>query len=417
MIVVCVTILAGFYPSLVISRFNPVTALKNSFTIQRPSAFNLRKVLVVVQFTITQILVVGTFIVMSQMQYFRNVNMGFIKEGIISARVQKRDPGTLEVLKNKLMAQPYVEDVAFSFTLPSGVERNRSYADIGLPTASEMKDYIIYEFVSIDPSFLDLYQIKLLAGRNLAMSDSIGNILVNKTLLKSLQLGTPQEAIGKELKRSDGVKSTIVGVIDDYYGNSLKEGSDNVIMLVDRRAYATLSVKLNVKEGESLQSAVEGVEKVWTEVFPEFLFSYRFFDDNIRAFYAQEEKYATLFQMFSIVFLLIGSLGLYGLITFLVNRKSKEVAVRKVLGATLTNILILFSKDYIRLILLSFVLAVPIAYYFVNDWLSNFAHQIELHWWLFIIPGFMVLLITMLVVGMKMFKTARMNPVEKLKYE
>jgi putative ABC transport system permease protein len=108
---------------------------------------------------------------------------------------------------------------------------------------------------------------------------------------------------------------------------------------------------------------------------------------------------------------------LYGLITFLVNRKSKEVAVRKVLGATLTNILVLFSKDYIQLILLSFVLAVPIAYYIVNDWLSNFAHQVELQWWLFAIPGFMVLLITMLVVGMKMLKTARMNPVEKLKYE
>ena len=416
-IVVVVTLLAGFYPSLVVSRLNPVTALKNVFVVSRPSVFNLRRVLVVVQFTITQILVVGTFIVMSQMHYFRSVNMGFIKEGIISTRVHTRSLSTLEALRDKLLTQPYVENASYSYTLPSGVERNRSYVDIGRPEASQMKDYIVYERVPVDPQFLDLYQIKLLSGRNLEMSDSIGNVLVNKTLLKNLQLGTPEEAIGKELKRSDNVRYTIAGVIGNYYGNSLKEGSDNVIMTIERQAYATLSVKLNMKEGESLQSAVEGVRKIWTETFPEYLFSYLFFDENIEAFYAQEEKYAKLFQLFSIVFLLIGSLGLYGLITFLVNRKSKEVAVRKVLGATLTNIMVLFSKDYIRLILLSFVLAVPVAYYVVNDWLSNFSNHIELQWWLFTIPGLMVLLITMLVVGMKMLKTARMNPVEKLKYE
>lgn len=166
-----------------------------------------------------------------------------------------------------------------------------------------------------------------------------------------------------------------------------------------------------------MHDAVGGVEKTWSETFPAYLFAYRFLDENIAAFYAQEEKYAKLFQLFSIVFLLIGSLGLYGLITFMVNQKSKEVAVRKVLGATLTNIMTLFSQDYIRLITLSFILAVPVAWYLVNNWLSNFAHRIELSWWLFTTPGVGVLLITMLVVGTKMIKTARMNPVEKLKYE
>jgi ABC-type antimicrobial peptide transport system permease subunit len=227
-----------------------------------------------------------------------------------------------------------------------------------------------------------------------------------------------EAAIGKELKTGGGRKLTVAGVIDDYYGNSLKESVDNVVMMIDPKSYAFLSVKLNVKDGQrSLQDAVKEVEKIWNTTFPEFLFSYQFFDENIKAFYAQEEKYAKLFQLFSIIFLVIGSLGLYGLITFLVNRKSKEVAVRKVLGATLTNIMVLFSKDYIQLIIVSFVLAVPVAYYLVNDWLNNFANHIELQWWLFTIPGLMVLVITILVVGMKMLKTARMNPVEKLKYE
>lgn len=417
-IIFCVTLLAGFYPSVVVSRFNPVMALKNRFITDRSSTFSVRKVLVVVQFTITQVLVVGTFIVMSQMQYFHNTNMGFIREGILSARVHTRNLSTLEALRNRLLAQPYVEKVSYSYTLPSGVERNRSYLGVGLPGASEMKDYLVYERVPVDPNFLDLYEIPLLAGRNLTMNDSTGNVLINETLSKTLQLGTPEEALGRELKRGGGDKLMIVvGVIGDYYGNSLKEGSDNVIMTIEREAYATLSVKLNSKGGKSLHDAVEGVGRIWSETFPAYLFSYRFLDENIAAFYAQEEKYAKLFQLFSIVFLVIGSLGLYGLITFMVNRKSKEVAVRKVLGATLTSIMILFSKDYIRLITLSFILAVPVAWYLVNNWLSNFPHRIELSWWLFTIPGLGVLLITMLVVGTKMIKTARMNPVEKLKYE
>ncbi|MEO7988966.1 MAG: ABC transporter permease [Chryseolinea sp.] len=416
-IVASVTLFAGFYPALIISRFNPVTALKNNLNLQKPSAFSMRKVLVVFQFTITQILVVGTFIVMSQIQYFSHVNMGFNREGIISTRVHSRNLNTLETLRNKLLANPDVADVSYSYTLPSGVKRNRSYADIGRTDANEMKDYLVYEFVSIDPSYLGLYDIKLLAGRNLMMSDSIGNILVNKTLLKNLQLGTPNEAIGKELKRSDGERSTIVGVVDDYYGNSLKEQADNIVMLIQRTEYATLSIKLNVKESESLQSVVDGVGQIWLETFPEYIFNYTFLDENIKAFYVQEEKYARLFQMFSIVFLLIGLLGLYGLISFLANRKSKEVAVRKVFGATLMSIMILFSKDYIKLIALSFILSVPVAYYLLNDWLSHFANHIELQWWLFILPGLGVLLVTMLIVGMKMLNTARINPVDKLKYE
>jgi hypothetical protein len=212
----------------------------------------MRKVLVVVQFTITQILVVGTFIVMSQMNYFSNINMGFNKEGIITARVPNhvrvRNLSTLQVLENKLRAQTFVSNVSFSYTLPSGVTRNRSYNGIGRPDASEMKDYVVHELVAIDPSYLDLYEINLLAGRNLTLQDSSGSILINKALVKNLELGTPEAAILKELKTGGGRKLTVAGVIDDYYGNSLKESVDNVVMMIDPKSYAFLSVKLNVKD-------------------------------------------------------------------------------------------------------------------------------------------------------------------------
>jgi putative ABC transport system permease protein len=416
-IIFSVTCFSGMYPSLVISRFNPIAAIQNRFATGATGGIGLRKVLVVVQFTVTQMLVVGTFIVVSQMRYFQNVDMGFTREAIITSRIPDQDPAKIRVLGDQLRAQSFVSDVTFSFTLPSGVNRNRSYQDIGKPDAAAMKDYVIFEFAPIDPSFLKLYQIPLLAGRNLNMQDSSGNILINKTLVKNLNLGTPQDAIGDELKIG-GRKVTVVGVIDDYYSNSLKSEVDNIVMLIRPENFAIVSIKLNTANvNASLPTVVQEIEKIWTATYPEFIFNYEFFDENINAFYAQEQKYALLFQLFSLVFLLIGCLGLYGLITFVVNRKGKEVAIRKVLGATLSNVLMMFSKEYIRLILISFLIAVPVTYYVVDKWLRNFANHIELSWWFFVVPGLMVLVIALFVVTTKALKAATANPVDRLKYE
>jgi hypothetical protein len=416
-IVVVITLLAGLYPSVSIARFNPVMALKNKFSTETIGGFSLRKLLVVVQFTITQVLVVGTFIVVSQMKFFQNMDMGFNREAIVTMRVPDRLSTHREALENQLRSQPFVQDVSFSYSLPSGVDRNRSYMDIGRPDASEMKDYHVYEYQAIDPHYLELYNIKLLAGRNLTFQDSLGNILINNTLLRSLQLGTPEEAVGQELKMSGGGPVTVVGVVDDFYSNSLKEGVDKMVMAVRTQSYATISIKLDASEAQSIPEAIIGIEKIYSSVFPDFIFTYDFFEDNVRAFYAQERKYAQLFQLFSFVFLSIGCLGLYGLITFAVNRKGKEVAVRKVLGASMADILALFSKEYAVLILLSFLLAVPVAYYGVNSWLSNFAQHIPLSWWLFVVPGFSILLVAVTVVVAKSLGTANANPIDKLKYE
>jgi putative ABC transport system permease protein len=416
-VVVVLTLFSGFYPSLTISRFNPITAIQNKFSTESVGGISLRKILVVVQFTITQMLVVGTFIVVSQMRYFRDVDMGFSKDAIITARISDLDPGKRQILEDQLRAQSFVSDVSFSFTLPSGVRRNRSFQDIGRSDASSMEDYRVFEYAAIDPNYLRLYDISLLAGRNLTMADTTGNILINKTLVKNLELGSPQDAVGAELKMGSQ-RVTVVGVVNDFYSNSLKEGVDNLVMLVREENFSTLNVKLNVTdETGSLQESVTKIEKIWSATYPDFIFSYQFFDENIQAFYAQEDKYARLFQLFSFIFLLIGSLGLYGLITFVVNRKGKEVAIRKVLGATLASILMMFSKEYVRLIILSFLLAVPVTYYVVNDWLSNFKNHIALKWWFFVIPGLLVLLIAVLVVTTKSLRAARANPVDMLKYE
>lgn len=417
LIIVIVTLLAGLYPSINISRFNPVTALKNKFATEKLSGFSLRKVLVVFQFTITQILVVGTFIIVSQMRFFNNRDMGFNKEGIVTMTIPGNDPSTLKVLADQLRSQPYVSGVSYSFTLPSGVARNRNYNGIGREDATESKDFIVFEYVPIDSAYLGIYQIRLLAGRNLVPGDTIGNLLVNNALLKSLQLGTPEKSLNNKVKLNGRI-FTIVGVIDDYYSNSLKESVGAVAMLMNPNAYYFLSVKLNThNQNAALPEAVKGIEKIWSATFPEFIFSYQYFDQNIKAFYEQDEKYATMFHLFSFVFLAIGCLGLYGLITFVINRKSKEIAIRKVLGATISQILLMFSKEYIQLIIISFLIAVPIAWYAVDSWLSNFAERITLQWWLFAAPGFFVLVVALLVVISKSIRTANLNPVDKLKYE
>jgi ABC-type antimicrobial peptide transport system permease subunit len=417
-IVVSVTFFAGVYPSIIISRFNPLTALKYRFSNETVGGMSLRKILVVLQFTITQMLVVSTFIVVSQMRYFENVDMGFNREAIITSKVSNIDADKLEIIREQLRSQSFVSNVSLSFTSPSGLTRNRTYPNIGRPEAKTLEDFAAFEYEAIDPNYLQLYQIKLVAGRNLSMSDSVGNILINKTLVKNLALGGPDDALGQTLKFGDGKLVTVVGVVDDFYSNSLKEGVDNIVMLIDPKKYFTMSIKLTThNERGSMQENIKAIEKIWYANFPDFIFNYQFFDENIDSFYKQERKYAQLFQLFSGVFLFIGCLGLYGLIAFVVNRKGKEVAIRKVLGATLSNILLLFSREYIQLIILSFVLAAPVAYYIVDGWLSTFANRIELQWWLFVLPGIMVLIIALLVVGTKSFTAANANPVDKLKYE
>lgn len=419
-VVISVTLLSGLYPAFIISKFNPSATLRTKFNSEKVGGVNMRKVLVVAQFTITQILAVGTFIVISQMNYFQNVDMGFNRKAVIVniPIITAQDPVGRRATIAELKTLPFVSSVSASFTLPSGLERNRSSRSIGLPNANSSPDYENYEHYSIDENFLDLYQIKLLAGRNLTESDTtIKNILVNKTLMHNLGFDEESKAIGADVKFGRGEHARIAGIVDDFYSNSLKEGVDNMAMIYRPGEYRWLSIRLDLNEDHPMSGAISSIEKVWNNNFPDVFFQYQFFDENISAFYKQEVKYSRLFQIFSLIFVGIGCLGLYGLITFIANKKGKEIAIRKTLGATVTNIIAMFSKEYVILIAISFALALPVVWYGVNEWLSGFSNHLELQWWMFVAPGAIVLAIALLVVGSKSYNAARVNPVETLKYE
>jgi putative ABC transport system permease protein len=415
-----VTLCAGLYPALLIAKFNPISAIKNQFATGRIAGVSLRKTLVVIQFTATQVLAVATFIVVAQMDFFRNVDMGFDRKAAIVTmrlRLQDNDHSSLSSFESELRRLPFVENVAKSFTLPSGVDRNRNSRNIGKPDANEVQDYQNYEYSAIDENYLDLYGIRLLAGRNITPADSGKNILVNETLMKNLGYQNPADIVGAELKVGGNDRVHVVGVINDYYGNSLKERVDNIALDADAGRFRQVSVKLNLAAGQNMTDVLTKLEQTWKSFYPEDAFQYRFLDDNIAMFYEQELKYSRLFQIFSMLFVLIGCLGLYGLITFIANRKGKEIAVRKTLGASVGNIIIMFSREYIALITVSFALAVPLAWYGVNEWLMNFENHIDVQWWLFAVPGVIVLAIALAVVCMKSFNAAMANPVDKLRNE
>ncbi|RAW02123.1 ABC transporter permease [Pseudochryseolinea flava] len=418
MIVAGVTVCAGLYPALTISSLNQLRAMKNQFSTTKIGGVSLRKTLVIVQFTATQVLAVGTFIVVTQMAYFRNMEMGFDRDAtIVSVRLLNSDPSSLSAFESELRKLPFVARVAKSFTLPSGVERNRNSRSIGRLEASDVQDFQNYEYSAIDENFLDLYGIRLVAGRNLTSADSSKNILVNETLMKNLGYNHAQAIVGESLKVGGNSLVHVVGVINDYYGNSLKERVDNIALDASPDRYRQVSVKLDLGGDQNMTEVVDKLEQTWKSIYPEHVFQYRFLDENIAMFYDQELKYSRMFQVFSVVFVLIGCLGLYGLITFIANRKGKEIAVRKTLGASVSNIIVMLSREYITLISVSFALAVPIAWYGVDQWLMNFENHIEVQWWLFVVPGIMVLVIALGVVSMKSFNAAIANPVDKLRNE
>ena len=417
LIIITVTLFSGLYPAISISKYNPIASLKNKFATETVGGFSLRKVLVVAQFAITQMLVVGTFVVVMQMRFFQNADIGFVSDAIVNVPIPDSNTAKRESLEQQLRAESFVSSVSSSYTLPGGVDRNRSYRDIRKSSATTHEEVKIYEFQSVDTAFLNLYKIKLLAGRNFQQSDSAHYTIVNRKLMNELQLGGLEDAIGSSLN-VDKEKFVVIGVVEDYYSNSLKEGADNIAMIKNDRAYRKMSIKLTGQSGKgSLSDALVEIEKVWKAAYPEFIFEYQFLDENINAFYAQELKYAQLFELFSFTFLLIGCLGLFGLITFVVNRKIKEIAVRKVMGANVPSLLFMFSKEYVKLILISLLLAVPVTYYLANDWLNNFTNHIELQWWLFATPGIAVLVIALLVVCIKSMSAANKNPVEALRCE
>ena len=420
-IILLITLLAGIYPALVLSGFNPVAALKNKINAGAQQGMRLRWGLVTLQFVIAQVFIIGTIVVVRQMEYFRNADMGFDPEAVISVRLPDNQIQTLQTLKNQWETNANIQAISFSFTVPSGTGKSGNWQDIRRKGAPEGEESIVFEHQSIDEHFLELYRIALLVGRNFLPTDTLQSIIINRTLAERVGFSQPSEAIGETMMIFNQA-FTVVGVTEDFHTSSLKDDIGYMAFTMIPGRYHTANIKLNVAPGTAgstgqLQEAIGQIEKVWTTAYPEYVFEYQFLDESIAAYYREETRLSQLFKMLAGITIFIGCLGLYGLVAFMAVRRTKEVGIRKVLGASVQHILVLFSKEFITLVLIAFCIAGPIAFYVMQRWLSNFAYRIDMGASVFLVAIMASILIALLTVSYQSVKAALMNPVESLRNE
>ena len=408
-----VTFLAGFYPAIVLSGFNPITIFRNKLIAKKSGALSLRRSLVVFQFIIAQLLVIGTIVVVKQMSYFRNRPMGFDKEGI--ALINLPSDSSLKVkyplLKNRMLDIPGVVSATLCMEAPANFfDRNHSFYFDNKPEKEQFN--IAWQFA--DTGYLKTFGIQLLAGRAYFPSDTVRELLINETGVKKLGFSSPNDILGKTIAFDDGQKYPIVGVVKDFNSRSLHSGIAPMILTSSYESYEWIALRL---DRNRMRTALDQVQKTFTEIYPTYMYDRIFFDERIEKFYGNEAITSRLFKIFSFLAIFISCLGLYGLVSFMAVQKTKEIGVRKVLGASVQSIVYLFSREFTILIGIAFLIAAPVGYYLMREWLSGFYYHTSIGWEVFVIAIIISVIIAWITVGYKAIKAAITNPVKSLRTE
>ena len=414
-VLIGVTLLAGMYPAIVLSGFNPIAALKNKISTGKANGITLRRSLVVLQFSIAQVLVIGTIVIISQVDHFKNSALGFDKDAIITVTLPGDSLSRLNMksLQRDIMQQAGVKDFSYSFTSPS--DNTNWGTPIRYDNATEETDFKV-NLKWADNEYFKLYNIKFIAGGPYIKSDTVQGYVVNETLLKNLGVTDPKEAIGKTINIWDDKNLTqkIVGVVKDFNVSSLREQIPPVVMASWAGQYGIANIKL---KPANIKPTLATIEKLWTATFPDNIYEYKFLDDKIASFYKKESQLSQLYKIFAGIAIFISCLGLYGMVSFMAVQRTKEVGIRKTLGASVANIVYLFSKEFTLLIVIAFVIAAPVAWYFMNQWLQAFTYRIKPGAGIFILTISISIIIAWLTVGYKAIKAALVNPVKSLKSE
>lgn len=413
-VTIVVTVLAGFYPSIVLSRFNPVNALKSKLTVNATKGISLRRGLVVFQFVIAQALIIGTLIIVQQMNYFMSQPLGFDKEAILNVPYRPDSTGgTLtDYLKQQLLANG-VQAVSFNSNSPVE-DDNNMFSTFKFNHAQRDEDFqAIVKFA--DHDYVPTYKLQLIAGRNLKPSGPTTEFVVNESFVKNLGLSKPEDILNKEISIMGGlIKCPVVGVLKDFNDRSLRQTLAPLMIATNSTMYRQASIKLSTA---NMAASMQSIKKIWEQTFPDYVYEYRFLDDKIESFYKQENQLAQLYKIFATIAIFLSCLGLYGLASFMAVQRIKEVGIRKVLGATAGNIVYLFSKEFIILIVIAFVIATPIAWYYMHQWLQDYSYRINISWWLFAAGGLGAFIIALATVSFQAIKAAVAKPVKSLRTE
>ncbi|MDR3714902.1 MAG: ABC transporter permease [Puia sp.] len=410
--------LSGLYPALFMSSFQPVKTLKGLFKADG-SSISFRKVLVVAQFSISIILLISTAIVFGQLRYMQQKSLGFDKEQILTMNYADQLDPAYKAFRTELMQNSYIKNMARSSRIPTGrlLDNQGASSEAGdsmRPVNADIK------YLAVDYDFVPTYGISIAAGRNFSRdfaSDTAGFVL-NETAVTAIGWKNPREAIGKTMKYGD-TKGNIIGVIKDFHFESMHQKIVPLIMVLPPaswtgNSFGDLSIKIT---GNNLPAALAHIEKTWKRFLPGIPYRASFLDERFDGLYRSEQRQGSLFTVFSGIAILIACLGLFGLSAFAIIQRTKEIGIRKVLGASVTGIIGLLSKDFLLLVGIAALIAFPVAGYAMHSWLQDFAYRVQLSWWIFLAAGFIAAAVALLTIGLQAFKAATANPVSALRSE
>ena len=419
-LVVTVGVFSGFYPALILSRYKPVTVLKNvayANTSQSRRVW-IRKTLTVSQFVIAQFFIMATIVVGKQIKFSLNRDMGFKKDAIINFSTHydfKNEGAKQAVLREKLRAIPGIENLSLSQEPPAS--NNYSITTLKFNNNGKETETTVQE-MQVDTAYFGLYKMKLLAGRSLEMSDTVKEYVINETYAKLIGFKNPADVIGQILSHGEHKKVPVVGVIADFQTGSTHTAIPPLAFTCQLKRHCGFHIALPQHAGaDSWPSTIAAIGKKFKEVYPEEDFKYSFFDEDIAKFYKKEQDISRLLNWSTGLAVFISCLGLLGLVIYTTTQRVKEIGVRKVLGASVSQIVTLLSKDFLQLVTLAFVIAAPLAWWAMNKWLQDFVYRTNMSWWVFAACGISMLVIALIVLSIRTIRAAVVNPVKSLRTE
>jgi len=410
-------LLSGSYPAILMSAFKPVKVLKGPVKVSRKS-FSFREVLVVVQFAISIILIIATTVVFQQLRYIQNAALGFDRQHVITTDYGTPLSPHFDAFRNSLLQSSQIQEVGRSSRIPTG----RLLDDLGAKVLSGDSMVPInadLKFVSADFDFIPAYGIQMAAGRNFSrdFGSDTANFIINEAAVQMLGWKTPQNSIGKDMNYG-GTKGKIIGVMKDFHFESMHQPIIPLLLLLPGPSQTSYFGNMSIKiSGSNVPATIDLIQKKWRAYFPDIPFAYTFMDENFDNLYKSEQQQGKLFTIFSFIAIFIACLGLLGLSAFSINQRLKEIGIRKVLGATVAEIVGALSKDFLKLVFLSAVIAFPVAWFSMNKWLQDFAYRIKIPWWIFIAAAVIALFIALVTVSYQAIKAALTNPVHNLRSE
>jgi predicted permease len=413
---IVVSLLAGIYPALILSGYKPVNVLKNVMVRSSETRHaGVRRVLTTSQFVIAQFFVIATVMVGRQIHYTLTADMGFRKEAVVTISVPNRD--TSYAKRNELLASirsmPGVQRVSRGFMTPA--DQGAAFTQIKMEgAANDNKESVQLRWG--DEEYLPLYNIPVIAGRNVNASDTIREFLVNETYAKLLGFNEPATAVGRLLE-FNGKQMPIVGVMKDFNESSLRSHVGPIVFAANNKRSHNYHILLQAKEAGNWSATLNGIGKVYRRLYPDAEYKFTFLDDTIANFYAEEQRTSSLLNWATGLSVLISCLGLLGLVIYTLNTRTKEIGVRKILGASVLQIVTTLSKSFLKPVVIAFLIAAPIAWWAVNKWLQDFAYRTSLSIGVFALCGLALVLLALVVLSVNTIRAARANPVKNLRMD